>query len=257
MKEITNKRTVLITGGFGGIGYACAERFHRDGARLVLLDQHVDHDKLDALNASGWEIDVGDHNAWESWIHQDATIQLIQSGINVLVNCAGISGLKNVEQADFSWWCDFQNVNSDSVFLSIHYLMPGLKAASSAAIVNIGSTLALKPSAALAAYSASKGAVRNLTKSVALHCAEQGYRIRCNSVHPGSTLTPMMEANLSATELGRQAGLSRRMAAHPYSNSIGRIALPEDIANAVFFLASEEAAFITGVDLPVDGGATI
>lgn len=248
---------VFITGGFGGIGFACAERFANDGAKVFLLDRHVDEDKADQLGAVALAIELGDDSAWQALLKHPALTEVFDHGLDVLVNSAGISGLKDIEQADYAWWRSFQEANSDSVFLAIHHLMPALKAAPSASIVNIGSTLALQPSPDLPAYTASKGAVRNLTKSVALHCAREGYKIRCNSVHPGSTVTPMMAANLGSTEEEREANLSRRMSVHPYSNSVHRLATPEDIANSVCFLASDQASFITGADLPVDGGATI
>lgn len=248
----------VVTGAAGGIGLAVTERLVVEGVKVILVDQDasglaVAAERLGS-RATIAAMDVTDELAWRRLGQNllDAPGQL-----DILVNCAGISGLRNVEDADFTFWRRFQSVNADSVFLAIHYLLPVLKQASDAAIVNIGSTLALKGSADLPAYSASKGAVRNLTRSVALHCARAGYRVRCNSVHPGSTLTPMMAANLGTTEEEREANLTRRLASHPYGQALGRLALPEDIANAVLFLVSDQAAYITGVDLPVDGGATL
>ncbi len=252
-----DERVVVITGGFGGIGQACAVEFAESGARVILLDRTVDQQRAEEIGAEAVTIDVSADDAWQDWLDSSMGRELVREGVHVLVNAAGISGLRSIEDADIDWWHAFQQANSDSAFLAIHHLLPALKQAGDAAIVNIGSTLALKPSAALPAYTASKGALRNLTGAVALHCAEQGYRIRCNCVHPGSTLTPMMEANLGSTENERNANLQSRMAAHPYARVLGRIALPEDIAHAVLFLASDRAAFITGVHLPVDGGATI
>lgn len=262
MRRLEGRRA-LITGAGGGIGSACADRLLAEGASVHLVD-------LDpaALARSMAEL-AGRHGAHRVWTHRidvtrDDDWATLATGferefgaLHVLVNAAGISGLRDIEAADFPWWRRFQSINADSIFLSIHHLLPALKASDNAAIVNIGSTLALKPSAQLPAYSASKGSLRNLTKSVALHCANAGYRIRCNAVHPGSTLTPMMEANLGASEQERQDNMAWRMSVHPYSNAIGRIATPADIAAAVAFLVSDDAAFVTGIDLPVDGGATI
>lgn len=255
---ILNQSLAVVTGAAGGIGIAIAERFVSEGVRVILVDEDgAGLAKLGSRlggNVIAAPMDVTDESAWERL----ALRLLDEPGrLEILVNCAGISGLNNIEDADFAFWRRFQSINADSVFLAIHYLLPVLKSAADAAIVNIGSTLALKGHADLPAYSASKGAVRNLTRSVALHCARAGYRIRCNSVHPGSTMTPMMAANLGSTEAEREANLSRRLASHPYGQVLGRLALPEDVANAVLFLVSEQAAYITGVDLPVDGGATI
>lgn len=254
---MSGTRTVMIIGGCGGIGRACARRFAAEGARLVLADLQIDQDFASELSASALSLDVGDPGAWTTALNAPPLAELLRDGLDVLVNSAGISGLKDIEAADFAWWQRFQRTNSDGVFLALKHLLPALRVPAQAAVVNIGSTLALRPASQLPAYTASKGAVRNLTKSFALHCAERGDAIRCNSVHPGSTLTPMMAANLGSTEAERKASLERRMAIHPYSRALGRLATPEDIAGAVYFLASDDAAFITGVDLPVDGGATI
>ena len=253
MKRLAD-RLALVTGACGGIGAACVDTFLREGARVHAVDVRRDDGLLARWggDVSFTAMDITDESAWRGL----AAALAPAGALHVLVNAAGISGLRDVEAADYAFWSRFQRINSDAVFLSIHHLLPLMKSAPAAAIINVGSTLALKPSADLPAYSASKGALRNFTRSVALHCAMQGYRIRCNSVHPGSTLTPMMEANLGSSAEERERSMARRMAAHPYSRSIGRIALPQDVANAVLFLASDEAAFITGVDLPVDGGAT-
>lgn len=251
-------RLAVITGAVGGIGAAITNRLLQEGARTLLVDR--DQDALDAVCArytdrsEGVVMDVTDDAAWQAL---GKRLLGEPDGLHVLVNCAGISGLKHIEDADYAFWRRFQSINADSVFLAIHHLMPALKRADAAAIVNVGSTWALKAHADLPAYAASKAAVRNLTRSVALHCARAGYRIRCNSVHPGSTLTPMMAANLGATESEREANLARRLQAHPYGQVLGRLVLPEDIAAATLFLVSDEAAYITGIDLPVDGGATL
>ncbi len=251
-------RLAVITGAAGGIGAAISDRLLREGARTILVDR--DRSALDAVCArhthrsEAVTMDVTDDEAWQAL---GKRLLDEADGLHVLVTCAGISGLKHIEDADYAFWRQFQSVNADSVFLAIHHLLPALKKAEAAAIVNVGSTLALKAHADLPAYSSSKAAVRSLTRSVALHCARSGYRIRCNSVHPGSTLTPMMAANLGATEAEREANLARRLHAHPYGQVLDRLVLPEDIAAATLFLVSDEAAYITGIDLPVDGGATL
>ena len=165
-------RHVVITGGCGGIGGACVETFVREGASVHIIDMVRNEPLLTQLSdrARFTEMDVSVEAQWQS-----LTQELDQGApVDVLVNAAGISGLKNIEDADFAWWQRFQRINADSIFLSIHYLLPWLRAAPSAAIVNIGSTCAIRPTADLPAYSASKSAVRSLTKSVALHCAEKG-----------------------------------------------------------------------------------
>ncbi len=248
-------RRALVTGGAAGIGAAIAARLVAEGAHVAVAD--IDEARGTATaNALGEaarfrRLDVTQE---ADWIAAREAAEA-EGGLSILVNNAGISGLKDVEAADLAFWRRFQSVNADGAFLGIHTMLPLLRASQPAAIVNVGSTLALKPAADLPAYSASKGALRNLTKSVALHCARLGDRIRCNAVHPGSVLTDMVARNLA--DDGAKLSMERRMAAHPYARALGRLATPEDVANAVLFLVSEESAFVTGVDLPVDGGATI
>ena len=252
MKRVQD-RNIMVTGACGGIGAACVDLFLREGARVHAVDQRRNDTLLERWGdqVHFTAMDVTEDAAWYALARSTEHIAL-----HVLVNAAGISGLKDIEAADYAFWSRFQRINVDGVFLAIHHLMPRLKSAANASIVNVGSTLALKPSGDLPAYSASKGALRNLTRSVALHCANHGYRIRCNSVHPGSTLTPMMEANLGATAEEREKSIAMRMAAHPYARSLGRLISPADVASAVLFLSCDESEFITGIDLPVDGGAT-
>lgn len=251
-------KTAIVTGGSGGIGAAICELFVTEGARVLIADIVEDEgrDLADRLGpqAEFIPLDVTHIEAWQDLAKR---LEGAQSPLHCLVNNAGISGLKNIEDADFEWWRRFQSVNCDSVYLGIRALLPALRKGMPASIVNIGSTLALKANGDLPAYCASKGALRQLTKSVALYCAHRGDNIRCNAVHPGSTMTDMMKKNLGATEQEKNANMAARMSVHPFSKALGRIASPGDIARAVLFLASDEAAFITGVDLPVDGGATL
>ncbi len=255
--KLTNK-TALVTGGSGGIGAAICELFVSEGAKVMIADiaNEAGHHLADRLGpmAEFVPLDVTQPAAWtdisDRFDNDDAPL-------HCLINNAGISGLRNIEDADFEWWQRFLSVNADSVFLGIHTLLPALRRGEVSSIVNIGSTLALKANGELPAYCASKAAVRHLTKSVALYCAHRGDNIRCNAVHPGSTMTDMMKKNLGTDEQAQKAAMSARFAVHPFSKALGRIAAPQDIARAVLFLASDDSAFITGVDLPVDGGATL
>lgn len=249
-------KIALVTGGASGIGAAIATRFVAEGGTVVIGDVN-DADGAILANALGpaaqfIRLDVTSEDDW-----QRAHMQIAESHgrLNILVNNAGISGLKSIDDADLAFWRRFQSVNAESVFLGIKTMLPLLRLGQPASIINMGSTLALKPAADLPAYSASKGALRNLTKSVALHCARRGEAIRCNAVHPGSVPTAMVARNLS--ESAAKLSMEARMAAHPLAKALGRLAQPDDVAQAVLFLASDESSFITGIDLPVDGGATI
>jgi NAD(P)-dependent dehydrogenase (short-subunit alcohol dehydrogenase family) len=251
-------RVALVTGAAGGIGSAIARLFGEEGARLILADLATD--PLASLASEIGQpdavrrLDVAERSDWDSLA---ADIARTHGRLDVLVNNAGISGLGNIDSIDEASWLRFQRINADSIFYSIQTMSPLLRESEHASIVNIGSILALRPSAQLPAYSAAKASLRAQTKAYALHFAERGEYIRCNAVHPGSTLTPMMEANLGTDLATREERYRQRVAVHPLGAATGRLVLPEDVAKAVLFLACEDSAFITGIDLPVDGGATI
>lgn len=247
----------LVTGGSGGIGEAICRSFCGEGATVWIADRDVAAASAlaDSLGSSARAValDVADEGDWQALA---AAIDGAHGRLDVLVNAAGISGFGAIDAIDFAFWSRFQRINADSIFLSVHSLRTLLERSPAAAIVNIGSTLALRPHAQLPAYSAAKGSLRALTRSLALYFADRGCNVRCNAVHPGSTLTPMMEANLGADPERREELYRQRVAAHPLGKALGRVVLPEDVAKAVLFLASDDSAFITGIDLPVDGGAT-
>lgn len=252
-----NGQVALITGAAGGIGAVICKTFADEGALIVAADLDFEVAQRVANEvgngAIAIQLDVSSENSWEA-LNNELKGKI--SKLDILVNGAGISGFGNIDQIDFEFWSRFQRINSDSVFLSVKNMLPLLRKSKAGSVINIGSTLALQPNAGLPAYSAAKGAMRSLTKSLALHFAENGDNIRCNTIHPGSTLTPMMEANLGDTQEERAANYQARIDSHPLGKVLGRIVLPKDIALAALFLASSDAAFITGVDLAVDGGAT-
>ncbi|MFW5633467.1 MAG: SDR family NAD(P)-dependent oxidoreductase [Erythrobacter sp.] len=248
----------LVTGAAGGIGAAVARLLLAEGAHVICAD--LESEAAFALagelgeGAEGALLDVAERAHWDRLA---SAIERRHGRLDVLVNNAGISGMGDVDSIDADFWERFQRINADSIFHSVQAMAPLLRAANHAAIVNVGSLLALRPNAALPAYCAAKASLRAQTKAYALHFAGRGEYIRVNAVHPGSTLTPMMEANLGASEQEREANYARRVAVHPLGAATGRIVLPEDVAKAVLFLACEDSAFITGIDLPVDGGASI
>ena len=171
--------------------------------------------------------------------------------LDVLVNNAGIAILGNIEKATLADFRKTQAVNVEGVFLGCREAVRVMKANGGGSIVNLSSVAGLIGDASSAAYCASKGAVRLLTKSVALHCARAGYGIRCNSVHPSFTETPMVEGFLAETrEPDRvRAGLKR-------AAPMGRFGQPDEIAAAILYLASDESAFTTGAEIVIDGGLT-
>ncbi|MCG8670469.1 MAG: glucose 1-dehydrogenase [Pseudomonadales bacterium] len=252
MASSASDQVAFITGAAQGIGYATAQRFLSAGYQVVIAD--INQDKgTTAQQVLGTdclfvELDVTSESSWQTAIHK--AIEAF-GHINVLVNCAGISEPGSIEDCSLELFKKVQDINVDSVFLGCKYGIKAIKNTSGGSIVNIGSTLGIKPMSIHTPYGASKAAVNNITKTAALHCAENQYNIRVNAVHPGAVRTPMYDYYLDLAE-DRQAAEESFAQVHP----MGRIAEPEDIANAVFFLSSKEAGFITGVALPVDGGFT-
>jgi NAD(P)-dependent dehydrogenase (short-subunit alcohol dehydrogenase family) len=242
-------RHALVTGAAGGIGQAIARRFAAEGATLWLVDIADCATLADEVGGTALHLDVTSEEGWAEVAARIGTL-------HVLVNNAGISGFADIDALEPDEWRRFQRTNAESAYLGIRAMLPALRAAAahgSASVINMGSTLGLRPQPMLPAYSAAKGALIALTKSVALHCARRGDRIRVNALHPGSVATPMMEANLR----GDADGLKRRMAAHPLAGAYGRLVSAEDVAAAALFLASDDSLLVTGIDLPVDAGATI
>jgi 3(or 17)beta-hydroxysteroid dehydrogenase len=249
-QERFSGRVALVTGAAGGIGAATARQLLAEGAERVIvtdIDAARGEATATALGARAVFVhhDVASEDSWKQ-------VLAPLPRLDILINNAAISIGKDIEAADFDHWRQTQSVNADSVFLGCHLALPLLKQSAPGAIVNVCSILGLKAAGAYPAYGAAKAAVRMLTKSVAVHCARAGYPIRVNAVFPGSVMTAMVENSLPSDPHAREAALKPRLHAHP----MGRIALPEEIASAICFLASEEASFITGADLAVDGGLT-
>ncbi len=243
-------KSVIVTGAGGGLGSVMAQLLCKNGAFILILD--LDEDKgsavsegIKAKGGSAWfrKADVTSEDDWKNAVE----FMVKTTGrVDVLVNNAGINIRKPIEQMDLAEWCQVMKVNTGSVFLGCKAVIPVMRTQGGGSIINISSVCGLighqyTPEA----YTASKGAVTMLTKSVASRYAKDG--IRCNSVHPSTVDTPLVQALFK--DPVRKA---ERLGEVP----LGRLATAEDVANAVLFLASDEAAFINGAALPVDGGVT-
>jgi 3(or 17)beta-hydroxysteroid dehydrogenase len=243
-------KTALVTGGASGIGAATTRLLLREGARVVIADLQEEAGQKLASElgpaAMFLKLDVSTEADWD---HAMTTVEKDFSPLDILVNAAGVSVPGPIDTASFEHWKQTMAVNADGVFLGCRAGVASMRRAGGGSIINISSTLGIRGGAPFPAYSASKGAVRMLTKSVAIRCAEQGWKIRCNSVHPGAIETPMVEPYLKVAG-SREDGLAMLASAHP----MGRVGQPEEVANVILFLASDEASFVTGTEIPVDGG---
>lgn len=243
----------IVTGAAQGIGAAVAHGFVAGGGKVVLADVRVDAaaERARALGADAvpFQLDVTDEQGWT-----DAVALAVSSfgGISHLFNVAGISEAADIEAASPAHWARIMAINLTGPYLGCRAVIPAMLASKAAAcaIVNVGSMLALRPAAGFAAYSASKAGLAALTQSVALHCAQRGYPIRVNVVHPGGTRTPMVEQVLDTMSGDREANARRFAQKLPMQ----RLGLPDEVADAILFLASDAAAFITATGLSVDGG---
>lgn len=242
-------KTALITGASSGIGRAAAAMFHAEGARLVLTDR-VETGLADAAHDGDLTFvqDVVDEARWREVV--DASVAAL-GRLDILVNSAGIALIGNIETATLADLRRTNAVNVEGTFLGCREAVRVMKASGGGSIVNLSSVAGIIGDAQSAAYCASKGAVRLLTKSIALHCARSGYPIRCNSVHPSFTQTAMVEGFISkARDPERlRAGLNRAI-------PMGRMGQADEIAAAILYLASDESSFTTGAELVVDGGLT-
>jgi NAD(P)-dependent dehydrogenase (short-subunit alcohol dehydrogenase family) len=254
MPRVANK-VAIVTGAAMGIGKACAELLAREGAAVAITDCESAAGKKvnDALLKEGLrsifvEHDVSREDHWERVVND---VLKAFGKIDILVNNAGVGSFGDVEHTTIDEWHSLLRVNLDGVFLGIKHAIPPMRAAGGGSIINISSIEGLIGDPQLAAYNASKGAVRLLSKSAALYCARERTNIRVNSVHPGYILTPMVEHALASSpnsEAARQA----LEALHP----VGHLGQPIDIAYGVLYLASDESCFATGSELVIDGGYT-
>ena len=244
-------KTILITGGAGGLGFAMTEVLLKNKANVVMLDVASDagNKKLEELKRAGYDavsfmqIDVTKEEDWKRVV--DASVERY-GRIDVLVNNAGINIRKPIEEMNISEWNTMMSVNTGSVFLGCKYVIPIMKKQGGGAIINTSSVCGLvghkyTPEA----YTASKGAVTLLTKAVASRYARFG--IRCNSIHPSTVDTPLVQ-----TLFKDPARKAERLGEVP----LGRLCSVQDVANAVLFLSGDEAAFINGLAMTVDGGVT-
>lgn len=247
-------KVALVTGAARGIGAAISSAFAQEGAKVWLTDL------VDAqAEAHRWGssaafrcLDVREEEQWRQVVNE---IVAVDGRLDVVVNNAGVTGFEDgqgphdPEHASLEAWRSVHRTNLDGVFLGCKYAISAMRTRGTGSIINISSRSGQVGIPAAAAYASSKAAVRNHTKTVALYCAEQGLGIRCNSIHPGAVLTPMWDPFLGNGP-DRTANIESLVADTPMK----RFGAPREIAALAVLLASDEAAYMTGAELTIDGG---
>ena len=257
MARLKNK-VAFISGGGRGIGRATAEVFAEQGAKVVISGLCADdtRDAAASIRAAGGEVlelvqDVTDEAGWG--IAMATTLETFGC-LDIMVNNAGIALVGNVEDETLENWRKTQAVNIDGVYMGTQAAIRAMKESGGGSIINISSIEGFIGDPTIAAYNASKGAVRIFSKSAALHCAQQGYNIRVNTLHPGFIETAMTTTNL-VQQFGQEIAdevLGQTLAKVP----MGRVGQPREMATAILFLASDDSSYMTGSELVVDGGYT-
>ena len=255
-------KVALVTGGARGIGGMSAQKLAEAGAKVVITDLREDEAQatLAAIRAAGGEAkffkhDVADEDQWVA-----AVKFAVESygGVDILLNNAGIAGAaKPLEELSLDSWRRLMSINLDGVFLGFKHVIPSMKSRAhmwkgGGSIISISSIMGFIGGARSAAYCASKGGVRLLTKAAALELAPA--KIRVNSVHPGFINTPLLRAGQEAMDQRQEGGFQRWVDGIVSRHPLGRLGEEQDIAHAVRFLASDDAAFMTGTEVVVDGG---
>lgn len=245
-------KAAFISGAASGLGRAMAAAFAGEGARVVVADIDVARGREAAASIGESAVFLAhDVTSEEQWIGNLGEAARVFGRVDTLVNNAGIGTRGTVETTTLAEWRRIHAVNLDGPFLGCKHAIPLVAAAGGGAIINISSVAGLIGARDSAAYCASKGGLRLLTKSVALHCAHRRNGVRCNSIHPVYTETPMVEEMLASArdpEKMREA----MVAMIP----LGRLGTPAELAAMAVYLASDEARFVTGAEFVFDGGYT-
>lgn len=243
-------KVALVTGGGSGLGAADCEALAREGAQVVVTDVKLEtaQKTADAIGngAVAMALDVASE---AGWIATMTAIEDQFGRLDILVNNAGVVLNADVEETTLDQFRWVNAVMNDGVFLGCKYAIPLMNKNDGGSIINMSSTGALLGYPIFFAYSAAKGAVRSMTKSIAVMCQVKGYKIRCNSVHPGAIETPMVQ------QAEGRAGQVQEIPEGVLPP--GTPGHPKDVAALVLFLASDESRFVNGAELVIDNGVTI
>lgn len=249
-------KTALVTGGASGLGKTIAQRLSLEGACVIITDIQSGLGQAVATECglTFFEQDVRDETRWTQVIHD---VERCHGPMNILVNNAGIVGPADAVSPENTRLMDWKNifsVNVDGVFLGCRAAIPSMRRAGGGSIVNMSSVAGLLATPYATAYGASKAAMRQLTKSVAQHCAEERLNIRCNSVHPGNVRTPLWDRQAEQRAAAHGKSVEEIIAESKAYIPLRDFTAMEDIAAAIAFLASDESRHMTGAQLVIDGG---
>lgn len=238
-------KVALVTGGAMGLGKADCERLAEEGAKVVVTD--VDLPKAlsvaEGIGGTAFAHDVRDEARWREIIGE---VERLHGRLDVLVNNAGNVIFESIEDCSIEHFRLHMAIHVEGTFFGCKYALPLMKAGGGGSIINMASTAALMGYGSIVAYTAAKGAIRSMTKSIAIHCQDNGYGIRCNALMPGGIETPMVQA------VSGRAGREQPVPDGPLpADALGS---PRDVANMVLYLASDEARFLTGMEIPIDNG---
>jgi NAD(P)-dependent dehydrogenase (short-subunit alcohol dehydrogenase family) len=250
MARVKNK-VVMVTGAASGIGRATAELLAGEGATVIATDVNRQQGEALAAALGGRHCfvvhDVAQEDQWQAIV---ADVLKRFGRLDGLVNNAGVSGpvpAADLEHETLETWRKINSINLEGVFLGCKHAVPAMRQSGGGSIVNVSSLAAMQGTPQLVAYGAGKAGVRQLTKSVAMHCALKGYKIRCNSLHPGVIITPMGES-MFRDERHKEKYLK--------AIPLRVFGEPRDIGYAALYLISDESKFVTGAEFLIDGGTS-
>ncbi|WP_018149196.1 SDR family NAD(P)-dependent oxidoreductase [Henriciella marina] len=255
-------KVVCITGAAKGIGRQAALSFAAEGAMIIATDIETDAGKTLLADIAGRggkasfaEHDVTSEDAWKAVI---GDIRTLHGKLDVLINNAGIGMTGLIHEMDYDLWRKMMAVNVDGVFLGTKHALPLMRQAGSGNIINVSSVAGIRSTANFSCYCATKAAVKSFTKSTALECAEARDGIRVNSIHPGIISTAIWDT-LIGTEESASSNMPRDATLAGMTGDavpFGRTGTIQEIVNGMLFLASDEASYMTGAELVLDGGLT-
>ena len=240
-------KIALITGAAKGLGEADARLFAKEGATVILTDMDVKNGKRVA-DEIGTGAEFHEHNVCDEnrWIELIKDVVTRHGKLDVLVNNAGIVHAGNIETQTTQQYQQTMAVSADGTFFGSKHAVLAMKEPGGGSIINMASVASLRGESGVLAYCAAKGAVEGMTRGIAVHCVQSGYNIRCNSIHPGTIWTPMVE-NI----------MGDRLPEGVVPTSSPTMGVPNDIAYAALYLASDESKHVNGIEMRIDNAHTI